>query len=868
MSKSVNVNKNLSKQVFIYSISTDSFMSAEEQSIHNQIMKFRGYKNKLKKYTVDCKRRKKFINTHINSLQGELKRMLDTNTNIRTLRQDTLNDYNKISQFESVLVRTLGITENETTTDIIVIRAYHYSIFKSIVENGFITESGEEYQYFTSSAGGIRNKKSVFIKKDVLKAIQNPLLAGLTVDRINNNGGMNVNKWNAYTALTMTASIPFENFNIDECVVVNDFETLVTGEVDHIDSKTYEIVRGERAVLIPHTDGAGICLPSVSDKAIQIRMPYFKGLLIPTPFTDFINVHEGASPIIKDIYGKEWNVIEDKISILFTRSQFKAWKYFDSWDDYKKAFKEYQCEASIANEEQEDHDDKTLNYQMIQTLTTMTDDELNDIASRSASDIAKMGNDLGVIKSSLGVTEENKSKNSLQQAIEIYPSLINDKHVKEVIRKTQKSMIKRANAGKLLLDGNKRTFISPDVYAFMEWLFAGIEKPSGLLSNSEVSCRLYEDGEELDVLRSPHLHKEHSVNTNVLNDKIKKYFITDCIFVSSHSLMSKVLQFDVDGDEALIVNNKTIVNRAKREMENIVPLDYELASAKPSTITNENIYKCLIAAYGKNIGEVSNQITKVFNSDTVDEDSLRVTSWLTWENNAIIDYAKTLWMPKRPPEIDKKIKQYTKGKVPYFFIQAKDKLENEVEEINNSVVNRLQKNKIIQSTRKHIKFKEVVDPFDYTKLLFNESVNIETEMAHKVISEYERLNRNKHWQIKKQAKIQDKSIKQVKFHVIKKIRNQLREILNDDIYITDVLVKYLHMKESKNNNLLWDCFGDVIVWNLKRNIDDVVECLDCGCHADKTKQRQIRCNECQKERNKKLERIRKRKKRAEKKVSA
>ena len=61
------------------------------------------------------------------------------------------------------------------------------------------------------------------------------------------------------------------------------------------------------------------------------------------------------------------------------------------------------------------------------------------------------------------------------------------------------------------------------------------------------------------------------------------------------------------------------------------------------------------------------------------------------ENNFTIDYAKTLYKPKRPNNINKTISKYTTSKVPHFFIYAKDKTRKQVEKRNNSIVNRLEK---------------------------------------------------------------------------------------------------------------------------------------------------------------------------------
>ncbi len=61
-------------------------------------------------------------------------------------------------------------------------------------------------------------------------------------------------------------------------------------------------------------------------------------------------------------------------------------------------------------------------------------------------------------------------------------------------------------------------------------------------------------------------------------------------------------QFDNDGDKALIISDELIVNIAKRNMENIVPLYYEMSVAQKQEINSRNIYEALTLAYGINIG--------------------------------------------------------------------------------------------------------------------------------------------------------------------------------------------------------------------------------------------------------------------------
>ena len=102
-------------------------------------------------------------------------------------------------------------------------------------------------------------------------------------------------------------------------------------------------------VLIPHMDGCGIMLDDITT---MVRLPWIKGLLGVFDFKKFIEVNNCSSKI-NDIYGKEWDVIEDDIHLIFTKSQFKMWKYYNSWEEYKDFYKKYGCSAGYTNPEED-----------------------------------------------------------------------------------------------------------------------------------------------------------------------------------------------------------------------------------------------------------------------------------------------------------------------------------------------------------------------------------------------------------------------------------------------------------------------------------------------------------------------------------
>lgn len=481
-------------------------------------------------------------------LANKVNHNIETNgrDHIRFVDPDRLNDSNIISVFDSSLTRTIGIKQDELTEDLIVVQIYYFDIFKDISYFGF-TFKGEKYRYFTSSAGQIRKKKAVFIKESVWFRIEKTIMCGLTIESINAKGGNNVSKYLAYMALTNSATDEWEEFDIDKSIVVEDFETNVYGVFDFVDETDYSVTRKTDYVPITHSDGAGMMLPSVMSKNAMFRAPWIKGLLGVFDFRELIEVNN-YSPIIKDIYGKEWNIIDDDIQVIFTKSQFKMWQHYHDWQSYKDAFKKYHCSAGLCNVEEDRIKNARINYQMLQTITNITDEEIDIITKKSSEKISNICSSQDAMLDILGVNPYNTHMTPFQKAVKIYPSLLKDTYTKDIIREVKDSLLHKYRSGKLEVTG-KYTFLLPDYYAACEFWFGHIQNPKGLLNDKEVYCNLFNHYEKLDCLRSPHLYREHAVRFNVANkaygersDKIRKWFTTNGIYTSTHDLISKMLQ--------------------------------------------------------------------------------------------------------------------------------------------------------------------------------------------------------------------------------------------------------------------------------------------------------------------------------------
>lgn len=179
------------------------------------------HKKEYDEIVSNCKKKEKI-------LDSQFREMMGNNTNIkRKLYPDrefkSEEQFRNISIFESDLNRCFGCTDMTHSDDIISVVTYYTEIFHSIMMNGF-DYLGKHFVFFTAGAGQTRCKKSTFVNEELLNKNFNRLFCGLSREDINKLGGMNTNKYLAYTSLCQTNSEIWEGFNIDRAIVVPDIE--------------------------------------------------------------------------------------------------------------------------------------------------------------------------------------------------------------------------------------------------------------------------------------------------------------------------------------------------------------------------------------------------------------------------------------------------------------------------------------------------------------------------------------------------------------------------------------------------------------------------------------------------------------------
>ena len=523
-----------------------------------------------------------------------------------------------------------------------------------------------------------------------------------------------------------------------------------------------------------------------------------------------------------------------------------------------------------------------------QTLQDFTDDEIKEFTAKTHKRILGIAKDPEAMKRTLKADEKSIEKGSMfskdKVAISMYPELLRDGYSRSQLKDIKKRMILDAKSGTIKCQ-NKRLYVVPDWYAACEHLFCGIAQPVGLLKKDEIGCRPFLKFDKADVLRSPSLYMEHAVRRISKDPKVYKWLNSDGIYTSVQDLISRVLQFDVDGDQLNVVVEPVIVQVAERNIKkyDVIPLFYDAAKAKPEQISKQTIFNGLKRAHQfSNIGEISNMLTRLWNRDNPDR---YVAALLTYLNNLRIDGAKTGSVNEYSnyPEIAKRVNKATggpNGRMPNFFQFSRngrrDKTTNRKKKrqwakINNSTMNRICK-----------AFDDIgninmnwagIPPFNWQMLLSEPCL----ENRMDIVSEFCELD-----SIKVSLAISNAEESPTE-----------REITDNnsiiDEYITDVLtrkfgsveacypfiVKYLFTEDGiskpSHKQTFWRIFGDIAISNLKKNLEDCTvcpdckakipswttshtcpknsqgfyECIDCGKRCERTNSRQQRCPSCQ-----------------------
>ena len=904
----LSVKTYLQEQIRLVSLSSYDLFTEEEYDLYMKIIEQKNELDKLDENGEDKEKRRPFIEKK-NELKEQLEKAILAHADKpRTVRLKSVIYYpsdadypfpegityrnlktsKKIAEFCCELSRAMGLENLDCTLDLVVIKWKSLEVLRQLVINGMympiLTPDGVEnvhYHFYTASAGQLRRDKIVMISDKVWKEIHKQLECGMSWDLINERGSLNPNKYMAYTALPASATEEWTDFDIDRCIVINEFEGEVTDRMMYIKPDyTYEI--GVQTVMIDHTDGSGMMLPEVSRSNFMVRGDWIKGLLGSFDFIKFCKVN-GVPPIIKDAWGLEHNLVKEKINVILTTSMFKLYKLYKSWEEYKTYFKFHNCHFCKTNYEEDYIADTTLNYQMIQTLVDFTDEEIQKLIKPEHDRIMALTKDMDSMLKTLRADEN--SDQPYKVALKIYPELLREAYTRESLKAIRKRMLLDAKSGRIRFakNANKRLFVLPDFYAACEFWFMGIKNPKGLLAKDEIACKIFKEHDKADVLRSPHLYCEHSIQKIVHNKNVYEWFYTNGVYTSCKSMISRILQFDVDGDQLNVIVEPLFVEIAERNVKkfDVVPLFYDAEKAKAEPISNESLFNGLKRAHEySNIGEISNMLTRVWNKDNPDR---VVAALLTYLNNLRIDGAKTGVVHEYSayPKIARRIGKASGGKngrMPHFFQFSKNGRKDTPEnrnrkyaEPNNSTMNRICAafDDIGNINMNYAK----VPPFNWQMFLSEPCIGTDDEVVQ-LFCDLDSSNVSNVIESQENVYCSEKQLINNYAIVAEDITREIVDRYGSLEYAYPYIVKHLFagqgMNRSAHKQMFWRVFGQMALDNLRMNLSNCdtcdkcgmkipswafdhqcvkntrgfFVCLDCGKICERTNSRQYRCPEC------------------------
>lgn len=830
----VDMKKFEPRRIRIYKLSTFDAFTDEERKYHKAYKEAKNEKAFLKE------KRDNLIASYEDVRRIEKNRLYiyDYDKDGNIIEESEREDIDKqvaLAESEMTRLATDFTQKNPLVMEIVYLKtAKQNEILRQIIDRGL--DIGEQhYIFFSSTTNQMKRGESILINEEFYNAHEQEITMGLTDDVVNKRGGCNTGKRLAYNGLLMSTSFIPDGYeiNIDNCLVVPDFKTIVNEEVECIDHDDNGItgmgVRKDN-VEIPQTDGAGMFLPGVLPATAQIRCGHVKGCIFPFDFMKFLRLKsvEGVkpSPIIRDIWGAEHNVIEENIKVLLAGSQVKMWSYYDSWDEFKQVFKK--CGKKIAINKFADTKPKGYaksSYQFIQTLSSekLSDDKIEALCADTLEY-------LNVLKTDANKIAEILSEPYLSDAIRAYPNLIQDNYVQKKLENKFRSERKDACGNKLILKDSLYSYICPDLYAFCEWLFCGIENPKGIVPRNYVYNGFYNDKgyDKVDCLRSPHLYMEHGIRNLVKGDELelcKEWFCGYDTVVSSHDLLCRVLQFDVDGDEILLTPNKTMIECVPNDKHTLY---YKSFDAVKSPVTKENIYKALVASMdNSNIGDISNAMTKNYNNENIDDAFNKI---MCCYNNLTIDFPKTQHNISLG-EYEEKYRKLTNEKPPYFFIYAKGKKRENCKKISNSNCDRICVYIRKKTNNKKYEWKNA-EAF-HVGVLCNREIKVDTKSQQYIdlvnlMFELKRREQSLTFKIDNEIKQMDKSdavqAAISRYDVFYDMCDKLiLKIFNGDrVLAAENLIDFEYLQRENcdsGKNILWNCYGDVILKNIKSNVE-------------------------------------------------
>lgn len=569
------------------------------------------------------------------------------------------------------------LLKSEFVDGIISVKFESKSAYRKYGKNGFAF-NGEHYERLMCGAAHARTNRAIFCKSAMHEELDKIIRCGCAdVDIV-------PAKWNAYYALVSTATFRVRTPRV---CVVDDCEIKMRKPVDFVVDGKFDddIEFQERELDFNLWDGMGLISPEFASLwsldlrldylpgGFLIRAPFIKGMVAVFDFHRFAK-EKAANKKLKDIYGREYD--ESEIDIILTKSQFKLWNGYTSWQQYESAREGVGLSWGVSKVTPKASEEKNYartNYQFVQTLDMgdadiaelckPTEDWINGCARNEygymllylLGKVARYG-EAGAIW--------DRVQDPFIKALMLRPELLSDEYIHGRIVNSLRKRMKESYIGKLIVRGNFQTLFS-DPYGLCEHAF-GLEV-KGLLKEDEHYCKYWLDKgvDRVCGLRSPMTWRSEVTELHFKStDEQKEWYkyIDSGIIVNTwgndFNLWSGA---DVDGDILFTTDNPVYL----RCRAGGVPVIYEKKKPAKQKIKNNQLYKIDLLGFDTKVGFLTNLSTTMYEMQTQYDPSSEEWQELQkrlklccYHQNAIIDGTKGLIIKPIPKYWTKRQKIY------------------------------------------------------------------------------------------------------------------------------------------------------------------------------------------------------------------
>lgn len=493
--------------------------------------------------------------------------------------------------------------------------------------------NGVTYKPMFAGSSDIRNAQHVWLREDLIPTMGKWAMCGVDTKTMK----LAINKYMAYIGLLASASKRFEEafgnaIDIDRVAIIKDAEVVVDAIADIVSAETGVSFDQARECVINAFDGFGIIRRELTKgESCTLRGPWIKAFVQSIDFKKLAKFafERGLKPEFVDFWG---NTIALKdVDVILTESCFKAAKLYDSWEQYKNAFKELGHAICVCVREHKPRL-KGMPYQQGQTLMGNQDDALHFMQHA---------------KATIWKYHDPKEAASLlrgdhKAAAKLYPELLNEQHTAKCVQEKYSSKRNDMLGGRIPELGYN-AFLAPDLVAFAEHLFGLPIK--GFLAANECCCLAAEEG-RVDVTRNPHLDNAHCIMNNRLDMPFAE---GPTMFINIFDMVTIRLRADYDGDHVWYSQDAYLLDLIDRTYATIgnIPIDWSVGKTEKISITKSAISGFISnLLHGSEIGIYADTMTKMWNSH-YDRDTC---DWLTYAGNVLIDAAKHASVKIEKPE--------------------------------------------------------------------------------------------------------------------------------------------------------------------------------------------------------------------------